>query len=174
MLRTIRIMAVAIIAVGASSTASAQIAPFDPKNLFFGAGLSQNKVSGSDNGTGFQIFGGYSLGELAPKLRVDVEAGYMETGRMEKDVTVCVPFFGCSTATADAEAKGLWTTGVARYMIQPKIELIGRAGLDLGDDDGPMFGVGAGYLLDNHITLRGEIVKRDEVTSLQFNAVYRF
>jgi hypothetical protein len=112
-LKIIRVMIGALLAVGLSSAQS-----FDTRNLFFGGGISQNKVSGSDSATGFQFFGGYSFGQVAPKLQVDAEVGYMDTGKIE----VCVgPFCAGDSAT------GLWANGVARYRVAPNIDLIGRA-----------------------------------------------
>lgn len=167
MLRSIRILVTGLIAMGLSSAAMAQ--GFDTKKLFFGAGLSSNDVSGFDNGTGYQVFGGYGFGEVSPKIFVDAEVGYMDTGKMKREV--CAPIVGC--VTSDAKAKGLWANGVGRFMVAPNVELLGRAGLDFGDDDGFMFGVGAGYLLSKNAKLRLEYVERDDVSSLQFNFVYQ-
>jgi len=163
MLKIIRVMVVALLAMGLSSVASAQT--FDTKNLFFGAGLSQNKISGSDSGMGFQFFGGYSFGQIAPKLQMDAELGYQDA-----KVEVCA-FGFCA---GEVHVKGLWATGVARYRVAPQIDLIGRLGLDFGDDDGLMFGIGAGYLLNRNSQLRLEYVIRDNLDSLQFNFVYQF
>jgi hypothetical protein len=168
MLKEIRAIALAVLAMGVAADAAAQRGSqksgFDTSKLFFGAGLSLNEVSGSDTGTGFQIFGGYRFGEFAPKLQADVELGYMNTGNMDIDI----PPFG----SVSARAKGLWSTGVARYIVNPQVELLGRAGLDFGDDDGFMFGVGAGYIVNRNVKLRGEYVIRENVDSIQFNFVY--
>jgi hypothetical protein len=153
----------AFLAMGLSSVASAQ--SFDTRNLFFGGGLSQNKVSGLDSAIGFQFFGGYSFGRVAPQLQMDAELGYMQTGNMKLS--------GCPLPLCEVEAKGLWANGVARYRVAPNIDLIGRAGFDFGDDDGFMFGVGGGYLLNRNSQLRLEYVVRDNVDSLQFNFVYQ-
>src|SRR3970040_1856250 len=164
-----RLVAAAILAMGVSSVASAQ--GFDPKKVFFGAGIGFNEVSGSDKGTGYQFFGGYGFGEIAKNVYLDAEVGYMDTGKMEKET--CVTFFGTSSCVkADAKAKGLWANGVGRLMVAPNIELIGRAGLDFGDDDGFMFGIGAGYHVNRNMKLRFEIVERENVSSMQFNFVY--
>jgi len=167
MLKIIRFLMAGLIAMGLSSVAAAQ--GLDTKKLFFGAGLSSNSVTGSDNGIGWQAFGGYGFGEVSPNVFVDVEVGYMDTGKMEKDVNLG-PF---GTVKADARAKGLWANGVGRFMVSPNVELLGRAGLDFGDDDGFMFGVGAGLLLDKRSKLRFEYVERDNVKSVQFNFVYQ-
>jgi opacity protein-like surface antigen len=177
MLNAIRVAVAAVLAMGIVSVASAQArkppqssqqSGFDTKKLFFGGGIGFNEVSGSDKGTGYQFFGGYGFGEVGKDIYVDAEVGYMDTGKMETEV--CVPFFGC--AKADAKAKGLWANGVARFMVAPNIELIGRAGLDFGDDDGFMFGIGAGYHVNRNMKVRFEIVERENVSSMQFNFVY--
>jgi len=158
-LKIIRIMIGAFLAIGLSSVASAQ--SFDTRNLFFGGGLSQNKISGgSGSGMGFQAFGGYTFGQVAPQMRVDAEVGYQDA--KVKSPCVNVPIFGC-IGGGDVHVKGLWATGVARYRVAPNIDLIGRAGLDFGDDDGFMYGIGAGYLLNRNSQLRLEYVVRQNV-----------
>lgn len=159
MLKTMRALVFGLIAVGLSSAAMAQ--GFDSKKLFFGAGLSSNDVSGFDNGTGYQFFGGYGFGEVSPKVFVDAEVGYMDTGKMKRN------------NAPDLRAKGLWATGVGRLMLSPNVELLGRLGLDFGDDDGLMFGIGAGLILTKNAKLRFEFVERDDVSSVQFNFVYQ-
>lgn len=171
MLTALRV-AVGVVLMAAFSTAMAAQkggfgGPFDPNNFFFGGGLSQNEVSSSDKGTGYQFFGGYEFGELARDIKLDVEAGYMNTGNM--DTEVCVPI----CAKAAAKAKGLWSTGVVRFVLNPQWEIIGRAGLDVGDDDGLLVGAGAGFNINKQSSLRFEIVERDTVSSIQFNFVFR-
>jgi hypothetical protein len=161
MIKPLRVMAIALAAMVFSSTAAAQ--SFDLRRLFFGGGLGVNSVSGADDGVGFQVFGGYNFPAIARNLYVDAEAGYMDTGNLDR--RACT--LGCN-----AKANGPWTTGVIRYLVTPQVELIGRAGLDLGDDDGFMFGVGAGYIVNKNLKLRGEFVVRDNVDSLQFNVVF--
>lgn len=158
MLKTIRIAVIGIVAMALSSTASAQ--GFETNKLFFGAGLSTNDVSGSDNATGWQVFGGYGFGEVASKLFVDAEVGYMESGKMTK---------GPGTVSFN----GLWATGVLRYLVVPSFELIGRLGADFGDDDGLLAGIGAGLILTRNLKLRLEFVQRDNLNSVQFNLVFQ-
>jgi opacity protein-like surface antigen len=117
-------------------------------------------VSGSDSAVGWQVFGGYGFGQVASNLYFDAEVGYMDTGDMERP-------------GGDAKANGLWAAGVGRYLITPSIELLGRAGLDFGDDDGFLAGIGAGLILTKNIKLRLEYVQRDKVDSWQFNFVYQ-
>jgi len=158
MLKTIRAAAIGLIGMALSSVALAQ--GFDTSKLFFGAGLSSNDVSGSDSATGYQIFGGYGFGEVTPKVFIDAEIGYMDTGNM-------------SRRGGDVKAKGLWASGVGRLMVAQNVELIGRLGLDFGDDDGLLAGIGAGLLLGKNFKLRLEYVQRDNVNSVQFNFVFQ-
>ena len=159
MSKPIRVMVLALVAMLFSSAAAGQ--GFDLRRLFFGAGVSQNKVSGLDNGTGFQVFGGYNFPAIARNLYVDAEAGYMDTGKFKR-----------TAPTLETKAKGLWGSGVARYMVAPQWELLGRLGYDFGDDDGVMVGVGGGYIVNKNLKLRLEYVMRDTVDSLQFNVVF--
>ena len=162
-------MIAAVVMATACAPALAQQGGFDPQRLYFGGGGSFNEVSGSDEGVGLQIFGGYQFGEVAPNIHIDAEVGYMQTGDME--VCATVPAFG--RICEDTEAKGLWATGVGRLIINPKFELLARAGLDFGDDDGFMFGIGGGYNVTQQLKLRAEYVERDEVSSVQFNVVFK-
>src|SRR5438445_11551609 len=130
MSKPLRVMALALIGMVFSSAAAGQ--GFDLRRLFFGAGVSQNKVSGLDNGTGFQIFGGYNFPAIARNFYVDAEAGYMDTGKFKRTLPVI--------GAVETKAKGLWGSGVARYMVAPQVELLGRLGYDFGDDDGVLFG----------------------------------
>ena len=49
-----------------------------------------------------------------------------------------------------------------------------RIGVELGDDDGMLMGVGAGYRLSPKVELRAEFVNKDLITSYQANALVRF
>lgn len=155
------IFAAALAAVSANAVAG---------DVYGGAGLSSNSVSGGGSATGYQFFLGYDLkGVKLGKANVAVEAGYMNSGSF--DETVCV-FTIC--VTASAEAKGLWGTGVVFLPVGNQLDFIGRLGLDIGDDDGIMFGVGLGYALDQKMQLRGEYVIRENIDSLQANLAVRF
>jgi hypothetical protein len=73
----------------------------------------------------------------------------------------------------NVKANGLWANGVGRLMLAPSIELIGRLGMDFGDDDGLMAGIGVGFLLTRSLKLRLEFVQRDNVDSVQLNFVFQ-
>src|SRR5882724_4811699 len=106
MSKPLRVMALAFIAMLFSSAAAGQ--GFDLRRLFFGAGVSQNMVSGLDNSTGFQVFGGYNFPAIARNFYVDAEAGYMDTGRLKAT--------GCAGPFCNVKVSGPWTSGVARYL----------------------------------------------------------
>jgi len=158
MLKKIRVMVVGLIGMALSSVAIAQGAATN--NLFFGGGVSSNEVSGSDSAVGWQIFGGYGFGEVTKNVFIDAEVGYMDTGNMTK-------------SGGNVKANGLWASGVGRLMVAPSVELIGRLGMDFGDDDGLMAGIGVGFLLTRSLKLRLEFVQRDKVDSVQFNFVFQ-
>src|SRR2546428_10610939 len=153
MLKVSRFIAVALVATGLSSVAAAQ--GFDNRRLFFGGGLSQNSVSNFDNATGFQIFGGYNFPAIVRNFYVDAEAGYMDTGKFKR-----------TAPTIETKAKGVWGSGVARYMVAPQWELLGRLGYDFGDDNGVMVGIAGGEILNKKLKLRLEYVKRHTEYSL--------
>lgn len=160
----------------ALSTATAVAAPrgkqpqsgFDTTRIFFGGGISSNEINNSDNGTGFQLFGGYGFGEVAPNINIDAEVGYMDTGDME--FRVAGPFG--TTFTAEDNAQGLWATAVGRLSLNPQFDLLARAGFDFGDDDGFMIGIGGGLNISRQLQTRLEYVQRDNVDSLQLNLVF--
>jgi hypothetical protein len=138
-------------------------AAVDSEKIYFGGGLSLNSLSGLDlsDGTGFQFFGGYELPVYMGDGKLSAEVGYMDSGDMAVG-----PFF-------ETDANGVWVNAVFTLPLQNKMNLIGRAGLDLGDDDGLMLGGGVGFQLDSKMQLRTEYVIRDNVDSLQFNLVFK-
>lgn len=163
-----RVLPAAVLGAMSAAAAAAQGGGFDPQQLYFGGGISQNEVAASDEGTGYQLFAGYRFGELARNIRLDAEAGYLDTGDME--VRVGPPPFG---GARDVRAKGLWATGVVRFILNPQAELLTRAGLDFGDDDGLMVGLGVGFNLSPQVQMRFEYVERDNVDSFQVNFAFK-
>ncbi|GMR17941.1 MAG: hypothetical protein BMS9Abin33_0337 [Gammaproteobacteria bacterium] len=152
-----------LVLVALSMTAAADKAT-NTLPIYFGGGVGFNKLSGWDDSFGIQFLGGYELGNFGAKgFDFSVEAGYMDTGDFERN------FAG---GTVSESANGLWGTFVAAYHASPLVDILARAGLDVGDDDGPMFGVGVGFNVNKQLQLRGEFVARDNVDSLQFNVVF--
>ncbi|QKT04194.1 porin family protein [Ectothiorhodospiraceae bacterium 2226] len=146
----------------AVSAAQAQEA-FNQDNLYVGGGVGINSLSGFDDATGFQFFGGYKLDMVdLGAINMAAEVGYMDTGDFKWN--------GWNAGSVS----GLWANAVFGFPINPQFQLLGRIGLDFGDDDGLMFGAGVGYAVNPQFELRGEYVIRDNVDSLQANLVYHF
>lgn len=162
------IFASVILGAGMATSVSAQNLEFDPANFYAGGGLSINSVSGFDDAIGPNLFAGYNMGEIfgVENLDLMIEAGYMDSGEFETN-----NFFG---QTVTSEASGVWTTGVVRYNLNDMWSFFGRLGLDLGDDDGVMIGGGAEFHLNETFSLRGELVERDNISSIQGNFVWNF
>lgn len=107
--------------------------------------------------------------DLGP-VQLAVEVGYFNSGKFSETVDLGI----LGRYKAEADAKGVWATAVGSYPLSPEFSLIGRLGIDFGDDDGLMLGAGVGYAVSQQIEVRGEYVIRDNIDSLQANIVYRF
>lgn len=156
-----------------TSTAVAHATVYDYRPaanpIYGGAGISRNSVSGWGSSTGFQIFGGYNFGTVTDgpnPIGVAAEAGYMNSGTFQR--TIYVPF----PITENNRYQGPWTTGVVTVPVASNITLLGRLGVDLGDDSGLMAGIGAGLQINSQLQARFEYVSRPHVDSLQLNLVF--
>ncbi|VAW85967.1 hypothetical protein MNBD_GAMMA17-1097 [hydrothermal vent metagenome] len=152
----------------ASAEAEKNTNGFDTDKLYFGGGLSENDSNGP-NATGIQIFVGYPLTIKLGSGTFALEGGYMNSGSFER--SVAVPPFG--SVVSSSTATGLWGTVAGSWNIADRTSFVGRLGLDIGDDDGLMYGAGIGYDLIERLTIRGEYIMRDNIDSLQFNFVFR-
>lgn len=146
---------------------------FDTNNFYLGGGLSSNSLGAYDDATGYQILAGLPMNFKMGPVKSAIEVGYMDAGDFEASSCNTFFFFGTICTTSIAQAKGVWANYVATIDITDNLEGIARAGLDFGDDDGLMQGVGIGYSFTNQMALRGEFVMREHVDSLQVNLVYR-
>ncbi|MCW8831508.1 MAG: outer membrane beta-barrel protein [Gammaproteobacteria bacterium] len=144
-------------------------AEVDSDKLYLGGGLSLNSLSGIDfsDGIGLQVFAGYKLPVKIADGSLSVEAGYMDSGDMDSSVNIP----GLGVFKGETEAKGVWVNAVIDLLLKDKLSFVGRAGLDLGDDDGIMLGGGLGLRLDEKMQVRAEYVIRDHVDSLQVNLI---
>jgi hypothetical protein len=124
-----------------------------------------NDIGFGDDAVGFQVFAGMPIPVDLGKAKLMGEVGYMDSG----DFDINVGPFG----TVSENATGLWANAVVDVPLQDKISLIGRAGLDFGDDDGLMIGGGLGFQTSNKLEIRVEYVIRDNIDSLQANLVIR-
>lgn len=170
-------MFVMVLSLAGSATAAQKRAAsqrsssgFQQEYLYIGGGLGINSLSGFDDAMGWQIFGGYELPYMIGDAKTAIEVGYMNSGEFEMAIQI-PPFPPIKVTT---EAKGLWATGVVSYPVNKQFDLIGRVGLDLGDDNGLMLGGGAGFNINNEMQIRAEYVIRENIDSLQANFVYRF
>lgn len=134
--------------------------PLLDRNLFsIGAGISSNSIdtrkNDEDDEIGFQFFGAYDLIEvnLMEGVNSSFEFGLMDYG-FKRDST------------------GVWATYTVDGIISGDLGWLARAGFDIGDDNGLMFGAGLGFIVDEKSELRFEYVVRDEVDSWQFNFLY--
>ncbi|MCP1728291.1 hypothetical protein J2T60_002291 [Natronospira proteinivora] len=161
----------AAVGLALSAPVAADAMEFDAGNMYAGGGISNNSLSGWDDAFGFQVFGGYNFGEIfgVDQLDLLVEAGYMQTDDFESTTT----WFG-QPVTSEMDHSGIWTTGGVRYRLNPTWSFFARAGLDFGDDDGFMIGGGAAFHFGDDFELRGELVERDNITSIQGNFVVGF
>ena len=146
-----------VLLAGVLLGASPVIAQDELENYYAGGGLSHNSVSGGGSALGWQIQGGYDFGQILGDARVMAEVGFMNSGN-----------FGGGSAS------GLWASGLAALPLADYWSLLGRAGIDFGDDDGLLVGVGAEYEAMPDLDLRGEFVSRNNIDSLQFNLIYHF
>lgn len=136
----------------------------DTKQIYFGGGVGLNDANFGDAAIGFQVFAGLPLPVKIDKASLSVEAGYMDSGNFDLNT----PF-----GTVSAKATGLWGAAVVIMPLQDKLSLIGRLGLDIGDDDGIMIGAGLGLETGEKMEIRFEYVIRDTTNSLQVNLVIR-
>ena len=132
-----------------------QQALLDADKFSVGGGLTSNSVTGSSDEMGFQVFAAYDLNQVKFIDGVDsaVEFGYGD--------------FGFANS-----ATSIWGNFVIDGPISGQFGWVGRAGLDLGDDSGLMFGFGASYIMNQKLDLRLEYVIRDDVNAMQFNVLY--
>lgn len=158
------------VAIGFGSSSVLAAEGIEQENLYLGGGININSVSDFDDATGFQFFAGYDLDMVdLGEVGMAVEVGYFDSGAFERTVVI-----GGQSYTASEDASGLWANAVFSYPFHPRANVLGRIGLDFGDDDGAMFGFGVGYSMMKGFDLRGEYVIRENIDSLQANIVYRF
>lgn len=152
------ILAMSIVSMPAIAEQAASKPLLEKSKFSIGLGIANNSVGGSiDDETGFQFFGAYDLDKvnLMQGVNTSLEFGYMDYG----------DFPGGNSG-------GIWVTGVVDGNISGKVGWLARLGLDLGDDDGLMFGAGLGVGLNDRMQLRFEYVVRDNIDSLQLNFVH--
>jgi hypothetical protein len=135
---------------------------------YVGGGVSSNRLGGFDNATGFQLFAGYEFTNLRTGAAAIMgEFGYFRSGDFDRrQLDPLLP--------DDISADGIWASGVLTYPLADRFLVLGRIGVDFGDDDGLLLGGGIAYRFNPTLDLRGEYVARPDVNSLQANITIRF
>lgn len=142
------------------------------RNAFYVGGAVNHNVIDSPFGgdeldaNGYSLFGGYKFDNSVADLMTAVEFGYSDTGD-----------FYNSNGNGDEDINGVWVAAVAeKYMpeIDPRLSVIGRGGLDLGDDDGIFLGAGAGFKVNEQVGLRAEFINKDASSVYQVGALFHF
>lgn len=133
-------------------------------NIYLGGGIGFNSLPGYGSAVGAQLLAGYQFdGRIKGGISTAVELGLMDTGDFDR-------YNGPGSVDG---ASGLWINMVESVNINPKFDMLVRAGLDVGDDDGFMAGAGIGYKFNDRASWRTEYVVRDHVDSFQFNVIFR-
>ena len=160
----------------AASTAVAQDTSSETssaKGLYLGGGISYNDLdAGSifdeiDNASasGFQLFAGLPIASSIKGFETFVELGYFQTNTFKLATGVKERVRGVS---------GSFVLQRNLNEIDPNLYGLARIGAEIGDDDGILMGVGAGYRLSPKVEFRAEFVNKDLVTSYQAKALVRF
>ncbi|MCK5640647.1 MAG: hypothetical protein KAJ19_07615, partial [Gammaproteobacteria bacterium] len=106
----------------------------EPEWSYFGGGVGVSAVKGlAEDESMLQFF----LGRSTPWIgrhQFAIEAGFAEI--------------------SDIKSDGLWVSGAVLQQLQPDIDLTARAGFDLGDDPGLLFGVGVAYTMERNMQVR--------------------
>ena len=143
--------------------------------FYVGVGLTNN-TSDQDNlykpAGGYQIYGGYDLGiKIANLVNLKVEGGLHDSGDYEGKPQIVNNNL---VTSATYSTSGLWAAAVFDYTILNRIGIHATAGLDMGDDDGLLFGGGLSYKFSHKITMNGDYIYRGDSESAQFNVSYKF
>ena len=134
------------------------------QNIYFGGGIGFNSLPGYGSAVGAQLLAGYQFDfRINGDISTAVELGVMDSGDFDR-------YNGPGSVDG---ASGLWINLVESASINSKFDMLVRAGLDVGDDDGFMAGGGIGYKFNDRASWRTEYVVRDHIDSFQFNFIFR-
>jgi len=139
------------------------------KRLYVGAGLNHNEIDspfggGDADANGYTIFAGLTFPNDTAGLMTAAELGYSDTGE----------FYD---GPGDTDINGFWIAGVAEKTlpeIDPRVSVLGRAGIDFGDDDGIFLGAGLGFKATKMVDLRAEFINKDASGVYQLSALVHF
>jgi opacity protein-like surface antigen len=145
---------------------------------YVGAGMGINSTQDFTSSTaGYQIFAGYCLdfNFKSPRSKTSVEVGYMDSGEFEKDQDIFANNPNRSSIVeVNKSYSSVWLAGLAEYKFDNKMHIMGRLGLDVGDQTGVLFGGGVGYNVTKYAQIRAEYILHDEVDSFQLNWISEF
>lgn len=141
------------------------------KQFYAGAGLTLDIVStpfskhASDYALGAAAFFGYNFKAQAAGILPKLELGYSRTD----------DFYKINNVHYDIE--GFWlAAGVQKHLpeVDPKLYVLAKAGVDLGDDSGLFQGFGIGYSLLPELGLQFEYRNKNASISNQIQLIFEF
>ncbi|MCY0964437.1 outer membrane beta-barrel protein [Parathalassolituus penaei] len=136
-------------------------------HLQVGGGLSYNQIDSpfrhghSEDANGVNMFVGYEFDSGWNAIDTSVEVGFNRTDRFDE---------------YHDNVAGPWVALVGQRAVRevdPRLSVIGRVGLDVGDDDGVLMGVGFGFMIDPAVQLRAEYINRDATTQMLGSVVVK-
>jgi hypothetical protein len=153
-----------LLAAGLTCVSSVSQAREKPlTGLYTGIGVHWNQLSGFDDAPGGQVFiGSHFKSLMTTYVQADLELGYSYAGDFKHKIA------------HSTDTQGFWLSGLLRLPLTPTFEILGRLGVDFGDDDGLLAGVGIGANLNQQWQLRLETIKRRHTDSIQLNAAYHY
>jgi hypothetical protein len=143
-----------------------------PTGLYVGGGISHNnldfnsiiKGAGSEAAMGLQLFAGLPIKNAINNIETFAEVGFFRTHNFN--------FSGIKEQVTGISGSIVLQRNLNE--IDANLYGLGRIGLEVGDDDGILMGVGAGYRITPKVEVRLELVNKDLISSYQANALVRF
>jgi hypothetical protein len=143
-----------------------------PTGLYVGGGISYNnldfgsiiKGAGSETAMGLQLFAGLPIENAIDDIEIFAEVGFFHTKNFN--------FSGTKKRVAGISGSIILQRNLNE--IDANLYGLGRIGLEVGDDDGILMGVGAGYRITPKVDVRLELINKDLISSYQANALIRF
>jgi hypothetical protein len=143
-----------------------------PTGLYVGGGISYNNldfgsiIKGADSeaAMGLQLFAGLPIENAIDNIETFAEVGFFRTKNFN--------FSGTKERVAGISGSIILQRNLNE--IDANLYGLGRIGLEVGDDDGILMGVGAGYRITPKVDVRLELINKDLISSYQANALIRF
>jgi hypothetical protein len=143
-----------------------------PTGLYVGGGISYNnldfgsiiKGAGNEATMGLQLFTGLPIENAIDNIETFAEVGFFRTNNFN--------FSGTKERVTGISGSIVLQRNLNE--IDANLYGLGRIGLELGDDDGILMGIGAGYRIAPKVDVRLEFVNKDLISSYQANALVRF